>query len=115
MEHRWGHRVPTNIEVQIFADPASAAWGQLRDISASGGYLETGLRIPTLSTLCITVPAIGMEEPRVVRAIVVRADEQGVGVEWFDGDSEVINALVQDATAERSQIHLSSRRQALLY
>jgi len=89
MEHRWGNRVPADIEVQIFVDPASTAWARLRDISVSGGFLETALKIPTLSTLRVNAPCTRTESVRVVRAIAIRSDAAGVGVEWFDDDFEV--------------------------
>jgi hypothetical protein len=95
MEHRWGRRVPVDVDVQIFADPASAGWGRLRDISISGAFVETALRIPVLSTLCLTVPATQYRDASVVHALVVRSDVDGVGVEWFDGDVDAIVALMQ--------------------
>jgi hypothetical protein len=98
MEHRWGNRVPADIEVQIFVDPASTAWARLRDISVSGGFLETALKIPTLSTLRVNAPCTRTESVRVVRAIAIRSDAAGVGVEWFDDDFEVVACLIQDAT-----------------
>ena len=97
MEHRWGRRVPADLDVQIFADPASAGWGRLRDISISGGFIETALMIPALSTLCLTVPATRHAGCRIVHAIVVRGDVDGVGVEWLDGQSNVIAALIHQA------------------
>jgi len=105
MEHRWGKRVHADLEVKIFADPASAGWGTLRDISVSGGFIETALRIPTLSRLCMTVPGAAHRRTRVVHAIVVRKNLDGVGVEWFDGDSDVVAALMQDVAAWRTLRH----------
>lgn len=94
MEHRWGKRVAVELDVRIFATPASAGWGRLRDISISGGYVETALRVPVLSTLSLTVPGTG-----VIHASVVRNDVEGVGVEWFDGQSQVVAALMPEASA----------------
>jgi hypothetical protein len=101
MEHRWGHRVETNVGVQLLANPASIAWGRLKNVSLSGGFIETRLRIPILSTLCMTVKTSpgSAEEPRSVCAIVVRHEASGVGVEWLDGSSEVVAALLDDAEA----------------
>ena len=96
MEHRWGRRIAASVDVRVFADPASAGWGRLRDISISGGFIETALRIPTLSALCLTVPATRYRGASTVHAIVVRNDVDGVGVEWFDGDSDVIADLMHE-------------------
>lgn len=105
MEHRWGKRVPADLDVQILADPASAGWGRLRDISISGGFIETALSISALSTMRLTVPGTAHRSTRSVRALVVRNDAEGVGVEWLDGNSDVISALMQDAAAWRTLRH----------
>jgi hypothetical protein len=110
MEHRWGNRVPADVEVQIFASPASAGWGRLRDISISGGFLETRLRVAALSTLSMTIHGTGVGAVRSVRAIAVRRDTAGVGVEWFDGDSEIVAALIQEATVRQAQPRLAPHR-----
>jgi hypothetical protein len=99
MEHRWGRRVATDVDVRIFADPASAGWGRLRNISVSGGFVETALRIPVLCTLCLTAPATDSRDEYLVRAIVVRNTADGVGVEWCEGDSSAIPALMHEAAA----------------
>ena len=97
MEHRWGRRIAVDAKVRIFADPASTGWGRLRDISISGGFIETALRVPVLSTLSVTVPG-----GCVVHAIAVRNALDGVGVEWADGGLEVIAALIQEAASCRT-------------
>ena len=93
MEHRWGRRIAASVDVRVFADPASAGWGRLRDVSISGGFIETALKIPTLSTLCLTVPATSYRGASIVHAIVVRNDVDGVGVEWFDSDSGIADLM----------------------
>ncbi len=105
MEHRWGRRIPADLDVQIFAAPASAGWGRLRDISLSGGFIETALRMPTLSTMCLTVRRTSRRKAHTVHGIVVRSEADGVGVEWFDGDADRIAALMQDAGAWRTPRH----------
>jgi len=105
MEHRWGRRVSADIDVRIFADPASAGWGRLRDISITGGFIETALRVHVLSRLCLSVPSTAHRSACTVHAIVVRSEAEGLGVEWFDGDSKVVAALMQDAAAWRTLKH----------
>jgi hypothetical protein len=105
MEHRWGRRVSADLKVQILAAPASAGWGRLRDISLSGGFIETALRIPTLSKLCMTVPGVAHRSTRTVHAIVVRKEVDGVGIEWLDSDSGTVAALMQDVAAWRTLKH----------
>ena len=106
MEHRWGRRVRTNVSVRVLAAPASAGYGRLRDISISGGYIETRLQLPPLSSLRMTVdsqtrPA---NAARVVHAVVVRCEADGIGVEWLDGGSETVTALIKDTRVPRAQI-----------
>jgi hypothetical protein len=98
MEHRWGHRVACDVDVKLFAD-AAVGWGRIRDLSISGGFIETGLRIPPLSTLRLTrtVSTGNRPETHLIRAIVVRRDARGVGVEWFDEDTDSVVALLQEA------------------
>jgi len=106
MEHRWGKRVAHDAEVQIFADPASVGWGRLRDISVSGGFIETALKVPALSMLCLTSTATRSRGVRIVHAVVVRHDAEGVVVEWSDGDSEVIAALMHESPTWRTPQHI---------
>ena len=107
MEHRWGRRVRVDVDVQILADPASAGWGRLRDISISGGFIATALRVPVLSALELTVQAAGHATVRIVSAVVVRSDVGGVGVEWLDGESDVIAALIQEAAVWNASTHVA--------
>ena len=94
MEHRWGHRVTTDISVQVLADASSAGWGRLRNISISGGFVKTALRIRVLSTLRVTIPATAGNPVRTLQAIVVRSEIDGVGVEWLDPELEAVITLV---------------------
>lgn len=105
MEHRWGRRVTADIDVQIFADPASVAWGRLRDISVSGGFIETALKIRALSTLSLTLPTGRHKGRCVARDIVIRSSRDGVGVEWFDADYPAIAAVMQDIAPWRALTH----------
>jgi hypothetical protein len=102
----------TDIQVQIFVDPASLAWGTLRDISVSGGFLETQLNVSALSTLRMTVPATRAGGARIVRAIVIRSDDGGVGVEWCDADSEVVKRLIEETRFRYRRPVVASERPA---
>jgi hypothetical protein len=46
VEHRWGERVTAAIEVRLTAGSFCLSRGVLRDVSVSGGYVETRLRVP---------------------------------------------------------------------
>ncbi len=45
MEHRWGGRVALDYAVRFDARPRLIAVGSLRNVSLSGGYVETEGRI----------------------------------------------------------------------
>jgi hypothetical protein len=98
MEHRWGCRVSTGIDVQLFGLPATIGWGRLRDASVSGGFIETALTLRTLSVMRVTFPGGGHGKYTApfVDAIVVRRTPEGLGVEWLDGASQVIASIVRD-------------------
>jgi hypothetical protein len=76
-------------------------------MSISGGFVETELRIPALSTLCLTVLDTACRGARIVHAISVRSDSDGVGVEWLDDDTDVITALMQAAATWRPLTHVA--------
>lgn len=99
MEHRWGDRIDCNVVVKLLAHPASVAWGRIRNASVSGGFIETQLRVRPLSIVSLR-RATGREPGRdgnVIRAIVVRRDAGGVGVEWMEGSSNAVAAILQEA------------------
>ena len=101
MEHRWGNRVRSNLNVRLFAPRVSGSWGRLRDISLSGGFIETRLALSPLSALCLRLSPADRSAPaaRVLHTLVVRRAEDGVGVEWFDDDADFIAKLVHELFA----------------
>lgn len=110
VEHRWGKRIPADVDVQIFADPASAGRGRLRNISISGGLIETATRIAVLSRLQLTIPATSCRGPLTIHAVLVRNAVNGIGVEWFDGDADVVAALMHEISASFARTHLLGER-----
>jgi hypothetical protein len=101
MEHRWGSRVRADVEVELFAFPASAGWGRIRDISLSGGHVETPIVIAPLTRVRMRLFASGRtkdeDEEVVINATVVRQTAHGLGVEWTDWNIEAIARLVREA------------------
>lgn len=95
MEHRWGQRMPCGARVRIAAAAGVQGAGRVRDISSSGAFIETMLRIATHSRIALTVTGnASARRPVDIEAIVVRADEDGVGVEWCDTPSMAICNVV---------------------
>jgi hypothetical protein len=95
MEHRWGHRVDCHVCVGISAGADTFGAGRLRDVSMSGAFIETGVALrPGLRiNLAVAHPGAAQSEI-VVSASVVRAECDGVGVEWCETPAESICALL---------------------
>jgi hypothetical protein len=79
MEHRWGRRIPCGASARLEAGrDGTLGVGRLRDVSLSGAFIETTLKLPMFASIAVSVR--GTE----VRASVVRITEDGVGVEWCE-------------------------------
>lgn len=85
MEHRWGQRMTCRARVTFRGRHALEGAGRLRDISSSGAFIETPAAIPVHARLTLTVTGNESATRSVdVAAIVVRADADGIGVEWCE-------------------------------
>ena len=84
IEHRWGRRVPCSAPVRILA-PTLSVNARLRDLSASGAFIETNLTpaVCTPVTLAI-LREDGSQREQALRAMVVRVAADGVAVEWCE-------------------------------
>jgi hypothetical protein len=96
MEHRWGQRVPCKLRVRLSASAGLGGAGRLRDVSMSGAFVETRIALPLFARLA---DAVLPENPSAAReteitAIVVRAERDGVGIEWCDTPAGSICALL---------------------
>jgi hypothetical protein len=88
MEHRWGRRRPCRAIVWLSASGGITGAGRLRDVSMSGAFLETALSLPLFAQLAMAVLRDdGSKHPLEFTGVVVRRDEDGVGIEWCDPDS----------------------------
>jgi hypothetical protein len=85
MEHRWGHRRPCQARVHVSAGGGIVGAARIRDISISGAFLQTSLRLPIYGQILVSVlrgdDSTGSVE---FSATVVRHDPDGVGVEWCE-------------------------------
>jgi hypothetical protein len=55
MEHRWGQRVQVGMNVRLSCLPYAIGSGRLRDVSVSGAFIETNLRIPLLARMQVEI------------------------------------------------------------
>lgn len=89
MEHRWGERITLRLPVRLAAASETIDRGILRNVSASGAFIETRLRLPILSLLQVELP---LDTP--VPAFVVRRTKTGIGVEWSEYSPEALERLL---------------------
>jgi hypothetical protein len=85
MEHRWGQRLRCQAKVRISAANGISGSGNVRDVSASGAFIETAVKLPVNATATLVV----MGNESAARAVeilasIVRIARDGVGVEWRD-------------------------------
>jgi hypothetical protein len=111
MEHRWGSRCALDAPAEIKAADGHSAKATVRNASLSGAYLATSARFPLLGRISVR-PLAWREE--WLDACVVRADDEGIAVEWLDPGEPAVASLLclgpspmTAATAAASQATLS--------
>jgi hypothetical protein len=94
MEHRCGTRYKVDLAVYARAHAgvvSSVGW--LRDVSLTGGFLETALPAQPLAHISLRlIDADGQLGPRLEGQVVRRASN-GLGIEWSEYATELIRAL----------------------
>jgi hypothetical protein len=99
MEHRCGQRHPIDVGVYIRAASGERfSKGTLSDVSISGGFIRTSLLAEPLSSLVIQFAADDGES-RAMAAQVVRRTPKGLGVEWMEYATELVQTLTRSATS----------------
>ena len=101
MEHRWGHRVSTNIPVRLRCmqshDSGCRCLGCLESVSASGALIRTELGVrPAPNVVVQTLaPALGLQG-RELPASIVRASSGEIAVEWMEFASTGVSAVMTE-------------------
>ena len=102
MEHRWGHRLSTNIPVRLRCvqspDSGCRCLGCLETVSASGALIRTELGIQPAANVSIQTldPALGLQG-RELMASVVRASSGEIAVEWMEMASTGVSSVMTEA------------------
>lgn len=98
MEHRWGHRLSTNIPVRLRClqsrDNGCRCLGCLEAVSASGALIrtETGIRPARNVAVEALVPGLDREIP----AFIVRTGSGEMAVEWMEfGSRSVLDVMTE--------------------
>jgi len=94
MEHRCGTRYKVDLPVYARAHAGVvSSVGRLRDVSLSGGFLETALPAQPLAHISLRLmDAEGQLGPRLEGQVVRRASN-GLGIEWSEYATELIQAV----------------------
>lgn len=92
IEHRWGSRrmLHENAELQT-ADGLSCRVC-IENASLSGAFIETRLRLPTLTRVFVRPDSADGGE--WLGAFIVRTTEEGVGLEWLEPGLKPISMLL---------------------
>ena len=116
MEHRWGQRVSVDLPVHLDSAGLDSAGlggvGKLRDISISGGFIETALAMPAYTNLGVVFLVGSGAAQRAVDlpACVTRVARDGFAVEWRDMACPTLLALLREAGAQFA--HMTARDRA---
>jgi hypothetical protein len=86
VEHRWGERVQVKIPVRLSVRPYAIGAEMISNLSLSGAWIRTNLKVPALARIENTFAAARSSrfEVRAVTAYVVRKDRHGIGLEWCE-------------------------------
>ena len=82
MEHRWGERLPMELEVTVSIPGGASIAGTVVDISLSGAFVRLPAGLRDLSVVHIEFTGLPFADRVPLRAQVVRSTEVGVGLEW---------------------------------
>jgi hypothetical protein len=104
MEHRWGPRRDIDQAIHVWTPTGTAAAGQLRNVSSSGGYIETSLPVEPLMRVKVQLKLsgpVGHGSSRLkAEGHVVRVGRDGFAVEWCEFAPPAIRALIQLARSQ---------------
>lgn len=101
MEHRCGTRYKVDLAVYARAHAGVvSSVGRLRNVSLSGGFLETALPAQPLAHISLRlIDTDGQLGPRL-EGQVIRRDSNGLGIEWSEYATELIRALGRSSESD---------------
>lgn len=101
MDHRWGKRLPVDIEVTLEGPSGARAIGRIRNVSVSGALIATRLTVAPLARIRVTTaPRLEAETGEAI-AYVVRQTPLGLGIEWCELAPAPVRAMLAVATSGR--------------
>ena len=112
MEHRYGVRYPSAIDVYVRSHSGRlAAKGQLLDVSISGAFVSTSLSIAPLSSITLEVISVvhSVRRWKPIEAQVIRRTDGGLGIEWKDLTPAALSQLVDGGQLAPAVLEHSAR------
>jgi PilZ domain-containing protein len=114
MEHRCGERLKILLPTVVITSCGSAMAADVRDVSITGAFLTSALEVASPAFIHLALPAEDGDRRCVhwVRALVVRTNADGFGVEWIDelAVERVHRLIARRATREWLRL-MDTRRQ----
>jgi hypothetical protein len=108
VEHRLSPRVPVTLDALLEEPIQPATIVRLRNLSRDGAYAQTSVPIPRHRRVWIHLRVPGTRKPGVVTARIVRADANGVGLEFDDYAAETTALLDKLLTLAGEPANVSS-------
>lgn len=88
---RWGQRISVNIPVQVAAHASPVVQGLLKNLSLSGGLMETDHELPLHAYIEISIDRGAMR----IMARVTRIIRGAVGIEWCEFAPTAVKELLR--------------------
>jgi PilZ domain len=112
MEHRYGVRYPSAIDVYVRSQSGRlAARGRLLDVSISGAFVSTSLSIVPLTSITLEVTSVvhSVRRWKPIEAQVIRRTDSGLGIEWKDLTPAALSQLVDGGQLAPAVLQHSAR------
>ena len=96
MEHRWGVRIPTQLDIGIYCFKQPLGRGLMTDISVGGAYVETRVPLKLMNAVTLVVLPGATASGTEVRlaGYVSRTARGGIGVAWTDFAPDAARGLI---------------------
>src|ERR1700732_2267593 len=113
MEHRFGHRVSTQVRVRIGVSPQSFSTGHIRNLSVSGAFVQTSVRPAPMGSVrvCFDERHSHGSLKFELDAYLVRSPPDGLGIEWAENESAILLALL--SVLEPAAVRPANRVQSI--
>lgn len=109
MEHRWGQRFLLDLPASVADGNGWTAPARVRDISASGAFLECS---PPASVTRVLIRFKGREVSSILTGDIVRVTADGVGIEWGEFAPAAIAALLHGVPHDVTRVTLTAPKRA---